>query len=339
MNSHREKKMKNVTLEVVALKCGMSKSTVSRVLNNHTKNFSVLPEKREMIFKIANQLGYKPNLVASTLKKQRTKIVVIFGLAPYEGPSIYSSILIEVVEVLQRAGYNVCSIFPSGGKVGTVPPWKIDGAMVFYSVQIKSLEDIDSAHLPYVSINGEAGFNGTSFLVDEAKGGHYAMEHLYSLGHRRIVYRNSFYPGHYSVSARHQAFIFECQKLNLPLLSGHDIHQISAEEFLKNFVLSNKATAILAYSHSECLDIYFKAIRLGISIPSQLSIMCFNDVFPCAQLIPAITTIALPLRQMGVTAAKKLIEMMNSNSDKKLSDLYFSPKLIVRESTARINEK
>lgn len=329
----------NITIEKVAKHCGVSKSTVSRVLNNHDRNFSVLPEKRELILRTAQELNYRPNVVARSLKKHKTKIVAILGFTTYTGPTIYSSLANRTVEALQKENYQVFSTFPDPQRgANAMLPWKVDGVIVLNSSGEGSLDEIEEAMIPYISINGKSGPNGISFKIDEKSGMKTAMDHLCRLGHTKIAYRNTAgVRNHYSVPDRHSSFLAECRSRGLPIIPGHDKYEIGAEKFLQEILFANHATALITYSHAEAFDLFFTTQRLGIDIPDKFSIMCFNDVYPCRELVPSITTLALPLQEMGTTAAKLLIEMMasdQSGSKANHSEIIFSEQLIVRESTA-----
>lgn len=331
--------MINVTIEKLAQHCGVSKSTVSRVLNNHDRNFSVLPEKRELILQTAQKLNYRPNVVARSLKKHKTKIVAILGFTTYSGPTIYTSLASKTVEALQKENFHVLSTFPHPQRgANAMLPWKVDGAIVFNAGGEGCLEEIEDVMIPYISINGKAGPNGISFKIDEKQGMKDAIDHLCELGHKRIAYRNTAgIREHYSVPERHNSFLEECRRRGLPIIPWHDNYEIEPEKFLKEILFTNKATAILTYSHAELFNLFFTAQKLGIDIPGRFSIMCFNDVYPCSDLVPSISTMALPLQEMGKTAARLLIEMMSADSlAVEHSDIIFTEKLEARESTATL---
>lgn len=329
---------RRVSLEELATRCGVAKSTVSRVLNNHGTGFSVLPEKRERILRLARELNYQPNVTARTLKTQQTRIVAILGFTSqtHDGPSIYPPLVSRTVEVLQRAGYQVCSGFPHPERgLNAMLPWKVDGVIVIPSRLRGNLDEIEAAGVPYVAVNREAGPHGCSLMLNEEEGMRQAMGHLFMLGHTRIAYRNSVGGRrHYSVAQRHKAFLQACEERNAPVLPGNDLYLMEPARYWREVVFPNRATAILAYSHAEALELLFTAQRQGIDIPGRVSLMCFNDVYPCAQLVPALTAMAPPLADMGATAATLLLQMMKEGRKPRDPVILFQERLVVRESTA-----
>ncbi len=327
-----------ITLDVLAKRCGVAKSTVSRVLNNHGAGFSVLPEKRERILRLARELNYQPNVTARTLKTQQTKIVVILGFTSqtHDGPSIYPPLISRTVDVLQKAGYHVCSGFPHPERgLNAMLPWKVDGAIIVHSRQAGSLQEVEDSGVPYVTVNREAGPHGCALMLDEPSGIQRAMTHLFTLGHTRIAYRNTAGARrHYSVTQRHKAFLQACRERAVPVLPGNDLHEVDPARYWREFVLPSRATAVLAYSHNEALELLFAARRLGIEIPGQVSLMCFNDVYPCAKLVPSLTAMAPPLGDMGTTAGNLLLQMMTTGKKPQEPVFFFQEQLVARESTA-----
>jgi LacI family transcriptional regulator len=95
-----------------------------------------------------------------------------------------------------------------------------------------------------------------------------------------------------------------------------------------------RATAILAYDHIEAMRLLHAAHMLEIQIPRQVSLICFNDEYLCSIVTPPLTTVAVPSKQMGRTAAKMLLERMQSPENYQPKCVKLSQDLIVRSSTA-----
>lgn len=324
-----------VTIDTIAKRCGVVKSTVSSVLNNRRSQFSVLPEKRELILRTARELNYQPNVAARTLKSKQTKIVLILGYAEHTAATIYPQLVFQASEQFRQAGYHACAGFPHPEhSSAAMLPWKVDGAILLPSQFPEDLQEVENAGIPYVTVNRPAGPNGIALLLDEHTGMLQAMKHLFSLGHTRIVYRNSPKDSkHYSISQRHDAFLEACREQKAPILPGHDLYAIGAEAFWKEIVLPNRATAVVVYSNGEAMDLLFTAQRLGIRIPGQVSLMCFNDVDPCSRTVPSLTAVAQPVAQMGITAGRLLLRMMSGRRPAGEPVRWFQEEVVPREST------
>ena len=227
---------KSVTnLNDVAEAAGVSKSTVSRVLNNKLGNgFAVSSEVRQRILEIAGQLRYRPNLMARGLTQQRTRMVSVLGGAHAlsDMGNIYQTVINSITNILDNApgGFDV-TVDMSQHAPGTneLPAWKIDGAIILARCTSQTIEEIKHSNAPYVVINGPAfsevstvpkgrggpaDFSprgrGGSVSPDDIEGTELAVKHLVQLGHTRIAYTNaplSHLAGHSSLKDRHDTYV------------------------------------------------------------------------------------------------------------------------------------
>ncbi|RMD78873.1 MAG: LacI family transcriptional regulator, partial [Lentisphaerae bacterium] len=312
--------------------CGVSKATVSRVLNQRTQGFSVKPEVRQRILNTARQLGYSPNLAASSLKKKKSRIITILGFtAPLrDEPSIYPPLVNAAVKELQRHEYQAVATFPHY-QTGhyTLPAWKTEAYLILQATGEVPVEKIVQTRVPYVILNGTAASpSGTGILVDEKEGMALLMDYLYRLGHRRIAYRDTrLSPHHYSVLQRRRFYEERCRDLGMvPVLPEPALKPV---EFLQSS-REQAITAVIAYSHREALALLEAAHQLQIDIPAQMSIACFNDLYPLHIIRPAITSVRLPLEDMGRTGARALMENIDRIAAGKtaLDDRMLKPSLI-----------
>ena len=328
------------TVSEVASMCGVSVATVSRVLNSNFSNgFSVRKELGTRIKKVADDLGYRPNITARSLAQQQTKVVDILGCNTVFGwPSnIYQSAVEAAVRYLQNKEYDVCFSIPNFERHRTeLPPWKVDGVIVLQECSQETIEQMEKIQLPYVVVNGVGGPSCPSVIPDDVEATHKAVDHLLELGHRRIAYAGptSEHRTHASISLRHDTLISKLKESGLEILSGHDAIFNSGLDFLVSTVLKQKATAILAYDHVVSLKILHDAHLLNIEIPKQVSLICFNDGYLCDMVMPPLTTIGLPTREMGEKAAEALFRLMTSTEeDHKTECFKVKQNLIIRSST------
>ena len=330
------------TARDIALRCGVSVATVSRVLNSNFKNgFSVRKELYEKITQIADELGYKPNLAAQNLAQQKANIISFLGLNTTFGwpTNIYQQTCETAIRVLQKHGYNICTAAPNLDKDNTeLPPWRVDGVIVVQECSPDTIDEMERVRLPYVVVNGIGGPAGSSVVPDDVDATKRALGHLLQLGHRQIAYAGPSmeHRPHVSVGERYNTFLAELSSKGLEPVAGHEAPFSTGLDFLVSSVLKQNATAIIAYDHVIAMKIIHDANVLNIDIPRQVSLICFNDEEICDLVVPPLTTIGVPSVKMGQVAAEMLLDQIESPNSQPLHKcIKFQDNLVIRSSTAK----
>lgn len=331
------------SLNDVAEQAGVSKSTVSRILNNRLGNgFSVKEEVRLRVIEVARKLNYRPNLIAKSLTMRSTKMIHIFGgnHALSELGNIYQTVVNNITQVIdsQAEGYDV-TVDMSHHKPedSEMPAWKIDGAIILARCTERTLSEIVQMNIPYVVINGACPDSGFSVVPDDIGGTRRAMQYLRELGHTKIAYSGPLAPylaGHSSIRDRHDTYVSEMKKHGLPTLFGSQDTLDSAEDFIKEAVLVKGATAILAYGHMGALNLMQAAHSLDIPVPERVSILCFCDDYANRIMSPGLTFIDLCSAQMGTLAAELLLRQIQSAKRLEPQHIVLEETLVVRGTTA-----
>lgn len=335
------------TLTDVARRCSVSQSTVSRVLNNARHGrFSVSDEVRERILRVAEELNYRPSVAARNLAAGKTMLVSVLGVGSFGsdrvGPD--ETAIASLSQALDRAGYEICVQFYSQrhGRFDP-PPLRVDGVVAVSASSLKDLELLEATGLPYVCINAQAGPRGSSVIPDDARGTRLALRHLLDLGHRKIAYLD--HPGmsgtHASVFERRDTFAtcavemgFENAAVKVPRLPANTPWDSYYEPFLRDAVMKQGATAVLAYSHHGAIALMRLAHDLGLSVPDDFSLACFNNE-PAVQLsIPSLTAVDIPAQRVGQVGAELLLRQMNVTQAVEPVTVKLEETLVVRESTA-----
>lgn len=336
------------TLMEVARRCAVSQSTVSRVLNNSRQGrFSVSPEVRQRILDVARELNYRPSVAARNLAVGKTKLVAVLGvgalLSDRVGPA--EEAIGALSAVMDRAGYELCVQFLSErhGHFDP-PPLRVDGVVAVGARNAQELQALEDSQIPYVSINGAVGPRGTSVNPDDTGGVAVALRHLADLGHRRVAYLDHAAVGadHPSVFERREAFAqvtrqmqLEVPELGLPLLARDQPWDSYYEPFLRRAVVQGGATAVLAYSHFGALSLLRTAHEMGLGVPRDFSVVCFNNAPVIRLFVPSLTAVDVPAARMGQVGAELLLEQMASEKPLPPKHLKLEESLIVRESSAR----
>jgi len=326
-----------VTIKDIAEAAHVSHTTVSRALKGHGR---ISPATAERIQRLALEMGYSPSAIAQSLVNQRTRTIGVV-VTTIADPFVIN-IVNGIEDAAHEAGY---SVFLSSSHndpnremavVETFYRRRVDAVIVTAS-RVGSLY---AAHLerfqaPIVLINSQAeGDYLHAVASDDVQGAVLAVEHLLALGHRRIGYIGS--AGRPISSRRRQSGYESC-------LAGHGIapepdliavpdatSDVEAGRLGLAGLLPAGPTAILGYNDVTTVGVLMEARARGLAIPSQLSLVGFDDIELTRYLEPPLTTIHQPKEAMGRAAVQKALALLN---DEQISDQLLSCHLVVRGST------
>jgi LacI family transcriptional regulator, galactose operon repressor len=227
---------------------------------------------------------------------------------------------------------------------------RIEGMIVIANwllVDINLLAELKKQSVPTVVIGGELGVDSVgSVMVDNEAGGRIAIEHLYSLGHRKIAFIRG--PKVLTDTAQRWQGVKDYAKsvgltidarlvVDLPTVEdpkqGFDIGAKLTEELLKQ---KRPFTALMAFDDITALGAMQTLIKDGIKVPEHCSVIGFDDVAPAALSIPPLTTVRQPLEVMGEKAAEIIASAMNAVIERRESQsahVRLPPELVARRST------
>lgn len=322
------------SLRVIAEKAGVTKATASRVLNNRYKGFSVRDEVKERILAAAAEIGYAPDLMARGLRAERMNLVGAVGLqSPYV---VVTDLFIGIVEILSQAGVHLSlHLAPTAEEADRPPPWRVDGIFVVSTESAEVIQPIDASGLPYVTLNAPCGPQGAAVLFDDVQGSRLAMQHLFDLGHRRIAYANADAPNHPSLAIRHQAYVDFLHEAGLSPVRVPEYCKMEDPVAFLQAIRRAGATAVLTYYHHSAIRLCHAAVQLGLKVPQDLSVVCFNDAYGVDSLNPALTAISLPHHSAGRAAATMLLQLIRGEKiEKRVISL--PERLIIRESSGPV---
>jgi LacI family transcriptional regulator len=323
------------TLDVIAERAGVSKATVSRVINGRAE---VSATTRARVQQLLAEHNYVP--------PQRTTSAVDLIFAELDSEWAVE-ILRGVETYLSDSGRPVAvSSVPRGGPVrsarwtGTIARHHPAGVLLVMS-QVSPVQwrELRAQHVPLVVIDPAdvPAPDVPSVGATNWAGGIAATEHLLRLGHRRIGMISG--PEQYLCSrARTDGYRHALQQHGLPydprLVRWGDFRHEGGYQF-GHELLSGAArpTAIFAGSDQQALGVYEAARQLGLSVPRDVSIVGFDDLPFARWLPPPLTTIRQPLAQMGAMAAEMLMRLIDGRALTS-QRVELATELVVRESTA-----
>jgi LacI family transcriptional regulator len=333
----------SVTIRDVAKSAGVHASTVSRALDPSKRHLIAAPVVSK-ITAIADELGYRRDPVAASLRTRRSKLVGV--IVPDIANPVFSPIISAITETLSASGYS--TIVADGGQdrkrqsalLGELLARRVDG-LVLATVRRDDpiLKECLEENLPLVLVNrSDDGERVSSVVTDDRAGMRLAVEHLIALGHRNIGHVAG--PAHISTgNLRRLGFeeAMAAQNLTLPAEAvveaaayERDAGEIAAKQLLEQFPA---LTAIAAANDLLALGVYRAIAAAGMKCPQDISVVGHNDM-PLADMVePPLTTIRIGPREMGRDAAQLLISRMRE-PDVPIKRIVLSPSLVIRASTA-----
>jgi DNA-binding LacI/PurR family transcriptional regulator len=347
-----------VTIRDVAKESGFSSTTVSIVLNNAPLARYIPPVTKKRIERAAEKLGYRPNEFARSLRSKRSHTV---GVMVFDMTDPYCTLVLRGIEnTLYQASYlpiltdvhNERSRFER--YLEMLLDRRVEGLVVLANwlfLDINLLADLEKSSIPTALIDCELkGDSMSSVIVDNELGGYVALEHLHSLGHRKIAFIRG--PKTLADSAPRWRGIRNCAKacgleldarLIVDLPDSRDpLSSFEAGKKLTEALIKQKHpfTALLAFDDMTAFGAIRALSEAGLRVPEQCSVTGFDDVAASALCTPALTTVRQPMEAMGAGAVDIVLEGIKSVLEKREVIAHhrkLAPELVVRESTRKLS--
>ncbi|MDE2127898.1 MAG: LacI family DNA-binding transcriptional regulator [Armatimonadetes bacterium] len=319
--------MARITLRDVANAAGTSVSAVSAVVNaNPRHNIRVSTATRDRIQKAAAALDYSPNLLARSLVTRKTGVLGLvfpYAHAYTENNPFFSEVLSGVFQAVIAAGYNVMLHTGIGddwdaADENTQPDPRTDG-LILVLPRTESLiaERCIKQRIPFVSLVCRPGWpDGYVINADEFHGGWLAVRHLTELGHKRIAHFTGN-PRIATSAPRLEGYLAALGAAGLEadeqlIVPSNFNGQAGYEAMCHVLALpkSNWPTAIFA-ANDLCAEGALRAItEQGLSVPHDFSLVGYDDTWFGAMLQPSLTSVHMPIAEMGAHGVSMLIELL-----------------------------
>jgi LacI family transcriptional regulator len=294
----------------------------------------------------AKELGYRRNISAVNFRTKQTMAIGVFhgagrAMPSFEGGSNYFGALMDGFVAGAFANDYAVTLCPK--LLGQSPDdamsdGRFDG-LVLYCTDVTEANALmlQRCTVPLVLVHTKAsefGCSVPSVLCDNYQGIGLAIDHLVSLGHRRIVFAQEPWFLSTEIRDRHDAFLKIAGDHGLPV-TEKDI--VTAEPLDDNFgeLFSGKYSAIVACHDALAGRILASAFRFGVAIPDELSLVGFDSTTFCNELRPALTSVSQPLQQMGASAIELLVAFIRGEIQCP-AELTFPCGLDIRGSTKSI---
>ncbi|GGH80201.1 DNA-binding LacI/PurR family transcriptional regulator [Pullulanibacillus pueri] len=326
------------TIEDVARLAGLSRTTVSRVINNHPY---VSEEKRQTVRSAMEQLGYVPNSIAQRLRTQTNETVAV--LIPRLSNPFFSHLVdaMEDIAALYRFQLIICQTKSGKEREILYLDWlktRQIGGVIFASSE-NDWQDIKryQQYGPILFCNEyPPGTEAPIIHLDQLQGGYMGTQHLIERGHTKIGY---CYSGRQNTNIRDR---FKGLKLALK------DHGLSIKEdwifkdaydtkdggriYYEIMALKDRPTAVFTGSDEVALGIIAEARRNGTHVPKELAVLGFDDQPIAGLMDPGISTVYQPVKDIGKMAMELMIQLIRGGHPvQQITELPLH--LIVRAST------
>jgi LacI family transcriptional regulator len=335
-----------VTIYDVAAKAGVSAMTVSRVINNTGK---ISEKTRTKVTRVMEELGYVPNQTARSLVLQQTKLLFLL-ITDIMNP-FYTTLARGAEDAAKRSGYRLLfgnsdeNLDKEADYVTTILTTRVDGVLVAPAgdPSLPHLNSLRKHNVPFVLLDREVpGIDCDIVLGDSRDGARRLVEHLASQGHRTIAMVN----GSSSISSarlRLQGYQ-DGMKLNDLAYNEHYVFETSfgplndlteMGQWLDQ--LSPPPTAIVAGNNVLAVEILRLFRDRGMSVPENMSIVCFDDLGPYSEVEPFLTVAAQQAYQFGYMGMQMLVDRIHEReTELPWKKIVLPAELIIRRSVKEI---
>ena len=331
-------------MDDVARLAGVSKQTVSRVLND---NPAVRPETRETVLEAMRSLGYRPSRSARSLASGRTRMlgVISFDAARY-GPA---SILTAINTAAQQAGYLVSSIALDSADRNTVVDavHRLSGEGADGVIAIapqrrvgRALAEarLDSPDTPLVVLESDLGDGTPLVTADSRDGARKATRHLLDLGHA-TVWHIAGPTGWISADQRTASWraCLQAAGAEVPEPLVGDWSADSGYELGRLLARRPEVTAVFASNDQMALGVLRAFHEAGRQVPDDASVVGYDDIPEAAHLLPPLTTVRTDFAEIGTRSLRLLLDRIDGRIEGGATALegrsLVPVELVVRRST------
>jgi DNA-binding LacI/PurR family transcriptional regulator len=337
---------KRITSQDVANLAGVSRTTVSFVLNN-VEGLNIPQETRQKVYEAAKQLRYVPDAAAQALASRRTRAL---GLIMTRSPHYISSdtflpriiaglmdvikerklrLMIEYVEMehQDRAYYELAQAKHIDGMILLTP-----------RINDTGLKNLEQADIPTIIMGEIADSNLYSVDIDNRHAATTAIQYLLQLGHKQIACISNAPPSYSSAADRVTGYKQALKGAGITpdndLILYADFDPQSGYDQMKSLLgSSKKMSAVFVASDNVAVGAYAAIHEAGLRIPEDISVIGFDDIPLAKYFDPPLTTIRFDAEELARKACYVLINLLEGN-EVKCKRQIIETELVVRKSSA-----
>ena len=336
--------MGNITIKQLADELKLSPGTVSKALKD---SHEISAETKKRVQELVQKLNYVPNPYASSLRKRKSKTIAV--VLPTVADSFFSQVIDGIESVAQKKSYHVLiyltheSFLKEQSILKEFKSGRVDGVLISVSSETKQSDHIHELQLSGIPVilfdRVREEIETAKVTTNDYECGYAATKHLIEQGCNKITYL-SISKDLSIMNKRMEGFIKALTECGIKTKENNFV--CCTNDDTENFHLVSKLIehndrpdAILASVEKLATTVYHVCKELHISIPHQLKVACFSNLFTAFILNPSLTTITQPAFEMGKAAATLLFEALEKNNFVlKNENLVIPSTLHIRNSTA-----
>jgi DNA-binding LacI/PurR family transcriptional regulator len=331
------------TLKALAEHLGLSTASVSLVINRSPAAKSIPQHTQDRIRAAARELNYRPNFMASSLRRQRSSTIGV--LVPEMAEGYAPLVLSGIEEYLLEKGYFYFVVsHRHRQELLSRYPRLLQQRAVEGLIAVDTLCD-EAMLVPLVSVSGHRDVEGvTNIALNHGQAARLALQHLYALGHRAVAFiKGQDFSS--DTQVRWEAIVSSARELGLSIdprlvvqLEGDcPGSELGSQVTRKLLATKRNFTALFAFNDISAIGAIYALREAGRRVPEDVSVVGFDDIPSAAFQNPGLTTVRQPLREMGLLAADTLFRRINAEPGSPYAKVItVEPELIVRASTAAV---
>lgn len=336
------------TLETIAKLAGVSRGTVSRVVNNQP---GVRSEVREKVLRIIKETGYQPHAQARSLAGGKTENIgiVVFGQNPlFLAHHLFYEVLQGVQSFLTNYSYDL--LLYSNRSVTDRQYWKrigdrrkVDGLIIMGEyIDEVYLQYYYDRNLPYVLVGKRISERIPLFCVtsDYRQGAYEATKHLLEQGRRKIVFIRGIldtYHDNERFAGYRQALAEAGMDVDEALILHGNADKTSASGAVAAFLATDtEFDAIFAGNDLMAFGAITALQEYGLSVPQDVAVIGYDDIQAAEHFSPPLSTVRQDKLGLGVEAARLLLQLLAGETDASIArDVIIPNQLVIRSSSVR----
>lgn len=337
---------KQVTLNDIAKKLGVSIITVSKALRGHP---DISETTANLIKKTAEELGYTPNLIARNLASRKSNSIGI--VLPQIAHHFFSSIMDNLYDYAALNNYQIFLTVSQENsemqkkQIQTLISMRVDGLIISISQDtndFKMFENLLERQIPIVFVDRIPNLiNCNTVTVDDRGGAYKAIEHAAKLGYKKIAQ----FAGYSNINIGRERIIgfknalndFNLEIKNDWIIEGDYEEKHGYDSFIKLYKEKNLPELILAVTFPVAIGIYSAAKKVGMKIPEDIDLICFGNSPVQEFLSPPLSCINQPTDLLAKRSLDLLIENIESPEKYEYKNIVIDTELILRGTCVKYN--
>lgn len=330
--------MKRASLKDVAARAGVGLGTASRVING---NRNVKPQTREKVLEAIEELNYRPNNIARSLKMNATKSL---GILLTDLKSGFDTEIVRGIET--EAGKAEYSLFLTNTNkersrmiscIQNFVEKNVDGIIIIGGeITEEFYADIRQFHIPLITVSCESSIKPegkyASITIDNEQAAYEVTEYFIQKEHKRIAMISGEKDEINAGIPRIKGYQRALSRYGLPfrkeyLIEGNYTFAAGYEAARQLLALPERPTAIFAASDAMAIGAEKALLETGVRIPEEIAVFGFDGLDFAEYVHPSLSTVVQPRYEMGVLAMKKMLEFINEKKDGE-------PKVIMKHKLA-----